>query len=120
MERFIDPSQLIEELGGDEQWEYKYIEPIAGENHNMEDTETRDQLSLKRKELYRQFEANTSRWMANLDDDKGQDIAAERDAIALKLKEVYWNIDPYIRARSLYDRQDVIRPGGDVDWYRFK
>jgi CRAL/TRIO domain len=45
------------------------------------------------------------------------DLAAQRDRLATALTADYWALDPYVRARSLYDRLGVIGPGGVVDFY---
>ena len=34
----------MKELGGDEDWEYKYVEPIPGENENFKDEAPRIKL----------------------------------------------------------------------------
>jgi hypothetical protein len=34
-----------------------------------------------------------------------------------KLREQYWVLDPYIRARSLYDRLNIIQGGGKIEFY---
>jgi CRAL/TRIO domain len=39
LEQFIPKSQIVKELEGDDQWEYKYVEPVPGENDIMKDTE---------------------------------------------------------------------------------
>jgi hypothetical protein len=36
------------------------------------------------------------------------------------LKVDYWNLDPYVRARSLYDRTGALKSDGNVDWYAVK
>ena len=36
LEQYIPRSQIVKELGGDENWEYHYIEPVSGENDLMQ------------------------------------------------------------------------------------
>ncbi|KJK84106.1 hypothetical protein H634G_00469 [Metarhizium anisopliae BRIP 53293] len=118
LEEFIRPCQLIKDLEGDEDWTYAYEEPIEGENDLMKDTTTRDRLLKEREKLYAQYEAATRRWTKHASGEEAEAIKAERDDIAAKLRDGYWQLDPYVRARSLYDRQGVIRSDGDVNWYR--
>ncbi|OAA49493.1 CRAL/TRIO domain protein [Metarhizium rileyi] len=118
LEEFISPDHLIKDLEGDEDWKYAFEEPIEGENDLMRDTQTRDRLLKEREELYAQYEAATRRWTRLVAGEERQALEAERDEIAAKLRDGYWQLDPYVRARSLYDRQGVIRSDGDVDWYR--
>ncbi|ENH65063.1 CRAL-TRIO domain-containing protein C3H8.02 [Fusarium oxysporum f. sp. cubense race 1] len=120
LEEFIAPDHLIKELEGDENWEYKYIEPIAGENDKMKDTHTRDRLLTDREELVKKFEHTTREWIRHPDGEQGKQLKAEREKIAKLLREDYWNLDPYIRARTLYDRQGAIQSDGKTDWYSLK
>lgn len=117
VEEFIDSKHIPKELDGEEDWEYKYVEPVPGENDRMKDIETRDRILAERQQQYRDFESATIRWIQNPDGDEGKQVKAEREAVASKLSIGYWNLDPYVRARSLYDRTGVIKPGGKVDFY---
>ncbi|KAG6031875.1 hypothetical protein E4U41_007396 [Claviceps citrina] len=118
LEEFIKPEQIIKDLDGDEDWTYSYQEPVEGENDLMKDTATRDRLLEERQALYAQFEENTRRWINHPDGLEAQEIKAERESIASKLRDGYWRLDPFVRARSLYDRQGCIRPDGEISWYR--
>ena len=107
----------MKELGGDEDWEYKYVEPVAGENDKMKDTATKDKLVKEREAIVEKFEALTVKWIDNPTGQDASGIKEEREATAKQLKEHYWTLDPYLRARSLYDRRGDISPDGRVDWY---
>ncbi|KAM0550641.1 hypothetical protein ACHAPJ_008900 [Fusarium lateritium] len=120
LEEFIAPDHLIKELEGDENWEYKYVEPVPGENEKMKDTQTRDRLLTEREELVKKFEHATREWIRHSGDEQSKQIKAERERLAKLLREDYWNLDPYIRARTLYDRQGAIQSGGKTDWYSLK
>jgi phosphoheptose isomerase len=97
----------MKELEGDEQFEYKYVEPVPGENDIMKDTATRDQIQEERDSMVQRFEEATKQWIA------GEEGAAEeRDAVANELNGNYWKLDPYIRARTLYDRLGAIGERG--------
>jgi CRAL/TRIO domain len=105
LEKFIPALHLIKELEGEDDFEYKYIEPTPGENDIMEDTATRDAMLNDREGMVQRFEEATKRWIAGLD-------SPERSAIVGELNENYWKLDPYIRARTLYDRMGVIGSRG--------
>ncbi|KAG6024647.1 hypothetical protein E4U41_001728 [Claviceps citrina] len=117
LEEFIHPSQIIKELGGDEDWEYTYEEPVPGENDAMKDTASRDALQKIRDGLANEFEVLTKEWITNPDSARGNELKAKREIVAAQLKENYWQLDKYVRARSLYDRQGNIRAGGKTEWY---
>lgn len=117
MEQFIEPSHIIKELGGDEDWEYKYVEPVTGENDRMKDTQTRDELLRSREEIIKEFEAETLEWTRDPESERGKQAKAKRSELAAKLKVDYWRLDPYLRARSLYDRIGYLREDGTADWH---
>jgi len=115
MEEFVPASQIIKELSGHEDWTYNYVEPVPGENDLMKDVETRDKLLVGRKEIVREFEDATLEWIH--DAGKNEAIKTRRNELANKLREDYWKLDPYIRARSYYDRVGLINPGGRIQFY---
>jgi len=118
LEEFIHPGQILKELGGDENWEFDYVEPVAGENDAMKDTASRDRLLEARQKIVNDFESATEDWINKPEGPEASNIKAERTKLAAQLRENYWELDPYLRARSLYDRQGAIQKGGKVDWYQ--
>ena len=120
LEEFIQPEHIIKDLEGDENWKYEFKEPIEGENALMKDIDSRDRLLRQREDLYAQFEANTRRWISHSGEADIQAIKAEREELAAQLRKGYWQLDPYVRARSTYDREGVIGPLGNVNWYPHK
>ena len=114
IEEYVPKSQIIKELHGAEDWDYKYVEPVIGENDKMKDIETRDKLLVERKAIVDEYEKAILEWI------NGGDAAAlktKRNELALQLKDDYWRLDPYIRARSYYDRVGLIQPGGKLQFY---
>lgn len=112
---YIAPDKITKELGGQDPWEYKYLEPQPNENALMNDTATRDRLLQQRATTVSEFEAATQEWVQGSATDS--DLKSKRNAIAEKLRIGYWELDPYIRARSLYDRNGVIGPQGRIEFY---
>ncbi|KAL2176728.1 CRAL-TRIO domain-containing protein [Thermothelomyces heterothallicus CBS 202.75] len=119
MEEFIPIKHIPKDLEGEEDWTYQYVEPTEGENAKLADTETRDRLLAARENLYREYEEATLEWVRSGESGDGNaaEIKARRNAIAEKLRVDYWNVDPYLRARSYYDRTGVLLPGGKLNWY---
>lgn len=116
IDEFIPRSQLLKELEGDEDWEYSYKEPVPGENDAMKDTESRDKLIAVREKLFKEYEEATMEWLQNPKGEPGKAAKSKRSEIVKQMKESYWQLDPYIRARSLYDRIGIIGPGGKLDF----
>jgi len=54
LEEFIPRSQILKELGGDEDWEYNYIEPVEGEDDLLNDTTRLEKLQAERDDIAKQ------------------------------------------------------------------
>ncbi|KAF3389084.1 hypothetical protein F1880_004399 [Penicillium rolfsii] len=120
LEAFIAPGQIMKELEGDENWEYTYTEVKEGENAKMEDTETRDKLVAERQILAKEIQDLTIEWIRASSKKEADAINAVREKrhdLIEKLRQQYWVLDPYIRARSLYDRLDIIKGDGKIEFY---
>jgi hypothetical protein len=120
MEEFVPRSQIISELGGDEDWSYQYVEPVPGENDLMKDTATRDKYLVEREGLVKDYEKATIEWIHGSSGENVEKLKIRRNELANKLKVDYWRLDPYLRARSLYDRVGLINPGGRLQFYPVK
>lgn len=116
---FVPKSQIPTELGGDEAWTYTYPEPVPGENDKMKDAPAREALETERKQIVANYEAQIVDWVhaGEKADAAIEERRKERDALAEQLRQNYWKIDPYVRARSLYDRMGVLQAEGKLDFY---
>lgn len=83
----------------------------------MEDSGSKDKILEERAKLVRDFEESTKIWIRDADGEEGKKAANRRSELASQLRANYWKLDPYIRARSVYDRQGVIKAGGSIDYY---
>lgn len=120
LEKFISRDQIVKELGGSENWEYKYIEPEENENATMEDATTRNALTRERQQIGEEFLTSTSEWIdaaKSNDKTKTQSAASQRTYLAERLRVNYWKLDPYVRARLCLDRMRVIKDDGNVNFY---
>lgn len=93
------------------------MEPVVGENPKLKDTVTRDRLLEERESLYDEYEQKTLQWLHTADAEKRTAVKAERAQVANNLRDGYWILDPYVRARSLYDRVGILNEGGKLDYY---
>lgn len=114
LEKLIPKSQILKEIGGEEDWEYEYIEPLPHENDRLKDTATRDVILDERKTLGNELFSLTGNWIAQIDVESTRN---RRDEVIKSLSANYWKLDPYVRARSLLDRTGVIKEGGKIDFY---
>jgi len=108
---FIPKSNIIKELGGEEKLDYTYVEPRPNENDTMNDEAARRELREARNQDVKEYEQKTFEWI------HGQNTKAQRDHLAQQLKNNYWKLDPYVRARSVYDRTGVIGRDGRLNFY---
>ncbi|KAL3479478.1 hypothetical protein BJX99DRAFT_244857 [Aspergillus californicus] len=119
LEQFIPRSRLIKELEGDEDWEYKYVEPKEGENTSIKDTAKRDEFLAERQQLAKEVQDSTIAWIiaARKKDDKAKEVTEKRKDLLSRLSAQYWQMDPYVRCTTLYDRLNVIQGGGKIEFY---
>lgn len=82
----------------------------------MADTETRSRIERERAELVRNYEKSTVAWF-EASANEGRQLIEERHRIAERLRDNYWKLDPYVRARTLYDRAGILREGGKLEFY---
>ena len=117
MLKFINKDQLQKSYGGEDTWEYKYMEPLAEENSRMSDEEKKTKIQEERADLARQFDTVTLEWVAREpDSDEAKEHAAKRLKLAHELRANYWKLDPYIRARTYFHRAGVLGATGEVDF----
>ena len=113
LSKFIPLDHIIHEMGGKDPWTYSFVPPKKGENAALEDTSTRETLLEKRALIVKEFENVTIRWL------QGDEAEVQKQRKVLKddLRTGYWELDPYLRARTSYDRTGVIQPGGRKQFY---
>lgn len=121
LDKFISRDQIPRELAGDEEWEYRYIQPEDNENEIMQDTATRDSLMYERMMIGLRMLAATAAWISVTDysggpEDKSkvEELKIRRNGIIEEFKQNYWKLDPYIRARALIDRAGVLKADGTI------
>lgn len=115
LKAFIDLKKLPKEHGGEEDYEFTYQEPVVGENDRMKDTAAKQPILDARKTIVDEYEKKTVAWIENSTDASLQN---SRQSLRDQLRANYWQLDPYVRARSHYDRAKNIEPNGAVDWFQ--
>ncbi|KAF3047556.1 hypothetical protein E8E12_010346 [Didymella heteroderae] len=118
LQKFVPKDQIPAELGGDEDWVYKYPEPVPGENDTMKDEATRNAIEADRTQIVNRYESTILEWIrAGTQAETIEQRRKERDTVAEALRQNYWKLDPYVRARTLYDRMGVINQAGQLSFY---
>jgi hypothetical protein len=116
LEKSIPRKQIPKELDGDEDWTYKYVEPVPGENEKMNDEATKGALEGERADIVKKYENAVIRWLHE-GEAVMEENRKERDSAAEELRQNYWKLDPYVRARSVYDRLGILGAEGKVVFY---
>lgn len=114
LEALIPKEHILKELGGEEDWEYEYIEPEPHENDKLQNTAARNTIMEERKKLGDDFFAVTAEWILTSQDES---VKSRRDEAIQKLCDNYWELDPYVRSRTILDRTGVIQGGGKTEFY---
>lgn len=115
MEAYIPRSNILKELGGDDDWSYTYVEPVPGENDLMvKGAEVKEVLLRKREGQVKEFEQLTKKWV------EGEQNGGARARVVEDLRKGYWELDPYLRARTVYDRTGVFGEGGKLEMYKYR
>ncbi|KFY65480.1 hypothetical protein V496_02537 [Pseudogymnoascus sp. VKM F-4515 (FW-2607)] len=112
LEKFISRERIVKELGGNDEWTYKYSEPSLDENDIMNDTATRDVLLTERQKLADDLLLATSAWIAATTAKDDAEIAIYKEQRAANIKRLhsnYWQLDPYLRARTVLDRTGALK-----------
>ena len=118
LEELIPKERILKELGGEEDWEYEYIEPEPHENDKMHNTATRYTILEERKKLGDDLFAVTTEWISTSQADSGaESVTSRRDEAIKKMSDNYWELDPYVRSRTILDRTGVIQGGGKTEFY---
>jgi len=117
LSNYIPKSQIPTELGGEEKWEYKFPEPVPGENDKMAEEKPKQELQSERQQIVDNYETSVLEWVHAGEGAPADEKRKERDSIAEQLRQNYWKLDPYVRARSLYDRMGVLQSEGKLDFY---
>ncbi|KAF1928987.1 CRAL/TRIO domain-containing protein [Didymella exigua CBS 183.55] len=118
LQKFVPKDQIPKELGGAEDWVYKYPEPVPGENDTMKDEATRNAIEADRSQIVKRYESTILEWIrTGTQTETIEQRRKERDTVAEDLRQNYWKLDPYVRARTLYDRMGVISQSGQLAFY---
>ncbi|KAK6504417.1 hypothetical protein TWF506_002616 [Arthrobotrys conoides] len=121
LSKFISPQHIPKFLGGKEDWKYEYPEPSSDENYIITDPATGD-LDEKRKaeeirkDTIDQYERVTETWAKEDLRGDSTDTTDGRSQVALKLKQNYWALDKFVRARTYCDRGGVLGACGKINF----
>lgn len=105
LEKFIDNKQILKEMGGSDDYEYKYLEPTKEANGlATNDKAMVTSSETQRESLRKEFVNKTIEWIEASDVATSKKLLQERIAISKQLSENYRTFDGCVRNRGVYDR----------------
>lgn len=117
--KFIDSDQIPHDMGGTSDFSYKWIEPKEGESKFVKDLEGRKVKISERDNWFKEFDELTLKWITSTDPKESALLNNERNRVANEIYEQYWHLDPYVRSRTILDRNGTLgefkpqlQPGG--------
>lgn len=117
LSEFIPIGNIPKYMGGESDWEAKWIEPEAPKVFGPEDVSKRDSLKSDREQLLTSHIDTTRVWAAETLTNKpsSTETMIKRRQLAQQLRTNYWQLDPFVRGRVLLDRAGTLQAGGKVD-----
>lgn len=105
LEKWIDKSQLLKDLGGEDDWEYNYLEPTVEYNGLVEKNEAiRGEIMNEREKLKHEFITKTIQWIESTDIATSKKLLQEKIELSERLTQNFRKYDGCIRNRGVYDR----------------
>ena len=112
LEEYIPRSRFSKAMGGTMDWDWEYTEPKEGENELLKDTARRDAIFKEFSDLFDKFVDATRDWTNT----SSKDTAYRRVVLMKQLRLKYYQLDPYIRARTVYHRNNIVRNDWLISW----
>lgn len=112
LEEFVAPDQLMKNKAyeGEDATPYHYVPPVPGENRLLhEDSDAKHRAIARRKEMELTFERLTEVWQGQKQLSSSAAVIQERHEVGMRMADVWWTVEPYTRARTVYDRIGEIR-----------
>ncbi len=117
LEELVPASKIRKGMGGTMDWDWDYIEVQAGENDIMKDTKSKQKVEKEMKELTDEFEKVTQEWFETTqNDDENEDLAYRREVLAKQIRVKNYQLQPFHRAKTIYQRAGIITYDGTITW----
>ena len=104
----VVPQYICEDtIGGDQVDVVKWVEPLPGEKEGLDrDDPKRQEMWKSYRDISRDYEEVTKKWI--ISDGQDDTLNAERDLQSKRLRLKFIELEPFIRARSMYQRAGII------------
>lgn len=104
----VVPQYICEDtIGGDQVDVVKWVEPQPDEKEGLDRNDPKRQKMWKSyRDISRDYEVVTKKWI--ISDGQDDELNAERDLQSKRLRLKFIELEPYFRARSMYQRAGII------------
>lgn len=107
------PKMLSGGIGS--KYEYVYPEVHPGENDLLQDTHELEKRLRIRNDLWRQLMDVSAKWVQKGGD--SSELMDQRRLLAKKIRIAHFNVEPYYRGSTVFDREHVLTRDGRVTWF---
>lgn len=108
LNKYIPAKYIPESLGGEDDFEPKFIDPNPEDDALLSDTETRDAIKAERIDLITRFVDATVNWIESVTPEENKQYREEKRVLGRQLAENYAKLDPYVRSRNNFDRLGLL------------
>ena len=110
LQKYISIQQIPAYLGGQNEYDLdNYSPPNGNEDKLLQDNKGRESLLTIRENLISDYYTLTEKWIKTTDRSKSRELWDERVAIGREIFNNYCELDPYIRSRSSYDINGLLK-----------
>lgn len=114
LSEYIPLEFVTRNLGGNNPSEYKFIEPDLTENDFMNDSKKKAEVIAIRNNLREKFIDQTTHWIKSTNEAENEVNKKKKIEIADDLYTNFWEVDPYVRAKTVFDRNGFIKLFNDM------
>ncbi|EPY53360.1 sec14 cytosolic factor family protein [Schizosaccharomyces cryophilus OY26] len=106
LEKYIGRHMIPATLGGDNQNSFEYVEPKENENQSVVQGSLEKETALAHYyAYYNEWEQRSLQWAKTPNEDlQNEKLRLSCDIAGAQFAKDYWNVDKYLRARTVYDR----------------
>lgn len=110
LSQYIDMEQLPEYLGGSNDIETDhFVKPDGSQDTKLQEQESAEKIKAKRNDLVQKFVDATVKWIETDSEEESNNYLQLKMELSEQLSENYSELDPYIRSRSVYDINGLLK-----------
>lgn len=108
LEKFVDKKFIPKDLGGEDDYSPQYVEPTKENSSVLAKDEKYEKLVAQREQLFLTFLETTISWIQAKLTEESTKLMDLKIQLGAELAENYIALDPYIRERGAFDRDNSL------------